>query len=214
MGVEADGEPLFLFTLPLLPGLAFSGGARILQRIDSDTANQSLIQNRLLLSGQPPLRADASEAELRADLDRILERLVASDVIRPRQLLWLARAAPTSGDAASTSLVIQMNPELRLVAAKLASFSKRFADQSEQLHSWASAEISRFNAEHCTKQDRHLCFHHFERFGGRGHEDGRSRCRRGDLCSSSHKLEDLRRLQRRDRDSRLVVAAATSNSTQ
>ena len=128
MNVEADGEPLFLFTLPLLPGLTFSGNAVHLQRIDSDTANQSLIQNRLVMSGLPPLRADANDADLRTDLDGILERLSSRDVIRPGQLLWLARVAPASADAVSTSLVIQLDPALQLGVVKLASFRRRFAD--------------------------------------------------------------------------------------
>jgi hypothetical protein len=214
MNVEADGEPLFLFTLPLLPGLKFSGNAGHLQRIDSDTANQSLIQNRLLMSGLPPLRADASEAELRADLDGILERLSSRDMVRPGQLLWLARVAPAAGEAASTSLVMQMNPETRQVTAKLSSFHLQFADQSEQLNSWAFTEIKRFESQNQGQRGAPLCFRHFERFGGRDHEDGRSRCKYGDRCKHSHKLEDLRRLQRRDRDSRLAMATAAPNPAQ
>ena len=94
---EEDGQPLLTFTQRLLPGLVFGLGAiGRMQRIDSDTTDPSLIFNRLLLSGLPPLRADASEAELQSDLSAIVQELLDRDIIRRKyQLEWIARAPVT-----------------------------------------------------------------------------------------------------------------------
>jgi hypothetical protein len=127
--LEADGRPLFHCTQPLLPGLTFtsSSSSASLQLIDSDTTDQRLIQNRLVLAGLPPLRSDASDAELRADLERITHQLSDSAVIRLHHMLWIARVAPPTGSAMSTSAVIQLNPYRPLMVA---AFCRRWAGAS------------------------------------------------------------------------------------
>jgi len=170
--VEADGQPLFHFTQTLLRGLTFDGGSATsvatgLQRIDSDTTDQRLIQNRLVLSRLPPLRAAASDAELRSDLDAIMGVLSMTGVILPNQLLWIERAAPTAASGVSTSAVIQLDPDLNEMSAKMASFRRHSAGGPTQMDSWVRCEVARLNVAWKGPAERQLCNVHFERFGDR-----------------------------------------------
>jgi len=218
--VEADGRPLFHFVQPLLRGLTFASGSGSasdeLQRIDSDTADQRLIQNRLVLVGLPPLRADASDAELRADLDAIMADLIGRGVIRPLQLLWIARVAPTPVNGASSSssgsAVIQLDHYQRQMVVKMAVFRRSDSSigRSAQLNSWVRGEVARLNEAWRGTAERQVCQRHFERYGDQSCITAPGRCRLGDACTSSHRLEDLRRLQQRDRESAAGPGAAMS----
>jgi len=182
------------------------------RRIDSDTADQRLIQNRLVLVGLPPLRSDASDAEVRADLDAIMADLEGRDVMRPRVMRWIARVAPAAGGGVSTSAVIQLDRHQRQMVAKLSVFRRRWTGRPEELLSWPTFEILRLNATWMRPEEhQNLCDRHFERFGNQSSGDAvKSRCRLGDGCPFSHRLEDLRRLQQRDRDGATTGTSSVS----